>query len=488
MSVLKRNMLWFGAVFILILSAITFVFIPAMSKTGQNKTLVFGKWNDKPIEYVQDSFFMRQIQTIAQQMESQGQEVNQFSNFQIMQTAFKATLVRFAILDELSIAGYKIPQKRVDKNLIPYYQDKSGKYSAKLYNDTPESTRSQTRAILTDELTARRYIDDVFGTQTGAYGLKTSSKETELLKTMASTERSFAYVSFSTSAYPEDEVIAYGQANPALFVKHDLSIITVGDEATAKKVASILAKKTIPFDEAVTTYSTRTGAEADGKLTASYRNDLNKLFADAKDLETVLALQSEAISTIVKADKEFAIVRCNAAPAEPVFNNASVIAAVTSYMNSNERGKIEDYFVAKAKVFTESAKAKSFDAACKEIGVQKKSTTAFGINYGNSSIMAPMPVEANTELTDAVKSETFYKTAFSLKASEVSEPILLGANVLVMQMTEEKAADAQTLEMIPLFYNYYLQSWSQKSLSEAFTTNKKAEDHFFETYLKNFLN
>ena len=488
MSLFKRNMLFGGAVFILILSAISFVFIPAMGKSSGNGALVFGKWNGKPIEYAQDSFFIRQMQALSEQMRSQGQEVNQFSNFQIMQSAFNSTVIRFAILDELKSAGYKAPQSRINKSLVQYYRDDTGKYSTTIYNETPEATRASARTIVTEEMTAQRYIDDVFGVQSGLYGLKTSSKELNLVKSMASPERSFTYASFTTSTYPEAEVIAYGKANTALFVKHDLSIITVDTEAVAKKIEASLAKKEITFEDAVSTYSTRTGADASGKLTASFRNDLNKLFTDAKDLETVLAVAPGSISPIVKAEKAFAIVRCNAAPAEPSFDNPSVVAAVSSYMNSNERGKIEDYFMAKAKEFVAFARTKGFDAACKQFTVEKKTTTAFGINYGNANILTPVPVEKNTELSAAVKSETFFKTAFGLKAAEISEPVLLGTNVLVLQVAEEKAPDAQTLEMLPLFYNYYAGSWSQKTLSDSFLKSKKMEDNFMATYLKYFLN
>jgi len=488
MSVIKRNMLWVGAVFILILSAITFVFVPAAGQNTANSTLVFGKWNGKPIEYVQDSYVIRQIQTLSEQMQSQGQEINQFTNFQIMQSAFNSAAVRFAILEELKSAGYTVPQSVVNKALVPYYLDAKGKYSTRIYNDTPEATRSSRRALATEELTAQRYIDDIFGTQSTAFGLKTNSKETALIAAMTGPERSFTYASFSTGAYPESEVVAYGKANPSLFVKHDLSIITVDTEAVAKKVAASLAKNEIPFEDAVTTYSTRTGADAGGKLTNSFRNDLNGLFTDAKDLETVLAIAPGALGAIVKAGSEFAIVRCNAAPVEPDFANASVIAAVSSYMNSNERGKIEDYFMAKAKEFAAAARSAGFEAACKASGIEKKTTTAFAINYGNAQILSPLPVETNTELASAVKSETFFKTAFGLKGTDVSEPVLLGTDVLVLQMNEEKAADSQMLEMIPLFYNYYAGSWSQGTLSDSVLKSKKLQNDFMTTYLKYFLN
>jgi hypothetical protein len=487
MAAPKKSFIFFGAVFIFILSVFAFVYIPMEGGKSSGNNLEFGKWNGKPIEYVQDSYFIRQMQQISEQMQSQGQEINKFSYYQIMQTAFNSAVVRLAILEQTDKAGYKVPQSLVDEQLIPYYVDSTGKYSAKIFADTPETTKTSRRNNMTEDMTAQRYIEDTFGSKDQVYGLKTSSKEIELLKTMSSPERSFTYASFETSAYPDTEVVAFGQANAAKFVKHNLSIITVDSEATAKKVLASLAKKGITFEDAVTTYSTRNGSDASGKLTKSFYNDLTVLFTDAKDLSAVIALTPGTTSQILKTGKTFAIVRCDGAPVNADFTDATTIAAVKSYMEANERGKIEDYFLAKAKSFAEDARKNGFDAACKTTGVVKESTTAFGINYGNVNIFSPVPVQTNADLAQAPKSESFFNTAFSLKANTVSDPILLGSNVVVLQLAEEKAADPQILEMLPMFYNYYASSWSQNTLSESFLKSKKLEDHFMQTYLKNFL-
>lgn len=488
MSVLKRKFLYGGAVFILVLSIVAFVFIPAFGGASTGKVVEFGKWNGKPIQYIQDSFFVRQVQALGEQMRSQGQEVNQFSYYQIMQTAFNSTVVRYAILDELKESKYEIPISIVDKNLIPYYQDANGKYSSKRFAETPETTRAARRSQVTEELTVQRYVNDVFGTNNGLFGLKTSSKETELIKTMSSPERSFNFVGFSTSEYPEEELAAFGKGNAGLFVNHSLSLITFDSEAAAKKAAQSIEKSEISFDDAVTTYSTRNGTDAVGKLTRTLRADLNNLFTDAADLSAVLELQPSAISKVVKAGSSWAIVRCDALPAEPDFTNKTVLSAVSAYMNAKERGIIEDYFMEKARAFTASARAKGFDAACAENGLAKKTTSPFAINYGNAEVLTPIPAQTTPELASAVRNESFFKTAFGLAPADVSDPVLLGNTVLVLQVAEEKAADAQITEMAPMFYSYYASTWSQKSLTDAFMKSEKLEDNFMKTYLENFIN
>ncbi len=489
MSNLKRNMLYGGAVFILLLSVVTFVAIPsAGNSVAKQNTITFGKWDGTPIEYVQDSYFIRQIQSISDQMKAQGQEINQYSYYSVMQSAFNSAVVRLAILEELKIAGYKVPQSAVDKALIPYYLDSNGRYSTKLYNETAETTRASRRATLTEDLTAQRYIDDVFGDANANYGLKTAPGETDLIKKMYGPDRIFNFVSFSTAAYPDAETAAWGKEHADLFVKHDLSVITVETEAAAKKVAASLSKNEVSFEDAVTTYSTRVGTDAAGKLTKSFRVDLNKLFADAKDLDAVLALAPGAVSGIVKADKNWAIVRCDSEAKAADFADPTVIAAAASYINENERGRVEDYFVAKAKEFTAMADKDGLDAACKAFGVEKKTTTPFGINYGDVNILSAVPVDTYTELSGAQTNETFFKTAFSLAPNAVSEPILLGSNVVVLQLAEEQAADPQLVDMIPAYYDYVSRSWASDAITASFLRSDKLENTFLATYLKYFLN
>jgi hypothetical protein len=488
MPAIKQKLLFGGAVFVLILSVVAFVFIPAFGGGSAGQAITFGAWDGTPIEYKQDSFFLRQIQSISEQMKNQGQELNQFNYYQAMQSAFNASVLRLAMLDELKKAGYSVPASILNKYLVQYYLDENGKYSAKMYANTPELTRATRRATLTEELTAQRYVDDVFGTQDGFFGLKTSTKEVELIKTMLKAEKSFHYAAFDVSSFPDSEVASYGQANSSLFAQHSLSLITLAEEGAAKKLHKSLEKAEITFDDAVAKHSTRNGTDAAGKLTKTLRADVNELFTDAADLDAVLNTAPAAISPVVKAGSSWAIVRCDALPQDPDFSNPAVINAVRSYMNKKERGKIEDWFMAKAKAFTEVARTKGLDAACAEAGLAKKTTAPFTVNYGNVEIMSPVPVDGTPELAAASKDESFFKAAFSLSQGAISDPVLLGNSIVVLQLAEETVADSQIMEMAPLFYNYYASSWAQKSVSNAFMKSDKLQDDFMKTYLQYFLN
>lgn len=488
MSAIKRNLLYVGAVIVLVLAVIAFVFLPAFGGAVTGESVVFGKWNGKPIEYVQDSYFVRQMQATEDRMKQQGQQINDYSYYQIMQTAFSATAVRFFVQDELSKVGYKVPQSLVNKSLLPYYQDENGRYSSRIFSETPEATRASRRKVMTEELTAQRYVEDLFGDSNSLYGLKTATGETEYVKEMAGPERLFSYVVFSTSNYPDDQAKLWGLKNPDLFVTHDLSVLTFDSEAAAKKTVASLSKNEYSFEEAVTTQSTRAGTDDDGKLVKNTRNELNKLFPEAKDLDAVLALAPLSVSGVLKTSRGFAIVRCDSAAAPADFNKPEVLAAVKEHIAANEKGTIEDYFTAQAASFVETARTAGFSEAALAQNLEIKTTTGFPINYGGVNIITTLPSDVNTELASASKSESFFKTAFTLQAGAVSDPILLDSNVIVLQLLEEKAADTQFSEMIPMFYSYYASSWMEQSLTKRVLADERLEDEFLATYLAKFLN
>ncbi len=488
MSLLKQKFLFGGAVTILLLAVVAFVFIPALGGSASGTILEFGKWNGESIEYIENSYLVRQFQYMANNLKEQGGELDQFNHYRIMRSAFSAAVLRLAILEELEAAQYHPSQALINRYLLPYYMDQNGKYSPRIFEETPEITRSQRRSLVTEELTAQRYIEDVFGTPDGDFGLKISSGETTLLGQMAGPQRSFNYVSFSTNDYPESEVLSYAQANEDLFVKHSFTLVTAESLSDIKNVEKSLSREEVSFDEAVENFSTRIGTDEKGNLSKSFRSDINTLFSDADDLAAVLALAPGEISEPVMAGKAYTLVRCDEQPVSPDFEDAAVVAAVRSYMNLNERGRIEDYFMNQAKAFAETARLQGFDNACELNELEKRSTPHFSINYGNVEILSQVPVQSHEVFSEAVQNEEFFKTAFSIPPASISDPVLLGRQILVLQASEEKAADPQLSEIIALEYDQYASSWAKKTANDVFLSSDKLEDNFMETYLEHFLN
>ena len=190
-SSIKKKLTFVGAVIVLALAVVIFVFIPTAGGVSA-RTVSFGEWNGTPVEYAQDSYFMRQVQNIAAQYQNAGMQVTDATYYPIMRQAYQSAILRLAILDELAAARYAPTDREVNRALIEqFYTDESGNYSDALYNNTQESVKMSRRKAMTEELAARRYIYDCLGDQIGMFGLKASAAESALLADMRSPERSF---------------------------------------------------------------------------------------------------------------------------------------------------------------------------------------------------------------------------------------------------------------------------------------------------------
>ena len=88
---MKKTMLFIGSVIILILSAITFVFIPALSPNAAGKPLVFGKYGNKKIEYKQGTEFANAVANYTEMYKNQGAELNDTDYFYIFECLIEQT-------------------------------------------------------------------------------------------------------------------------------------------------------------------------------------------------------------------------------------------------------------------------------------------------------------------------------------------------------------------------------------------------------------
>lgn len=470
MAGLKKNTLAIGSVIILVLSVITFVFIPAAGgqASGNYKT-VLGKWKKKALENTPDGLFLREYRQLRTSAEMRGYLASdnklqqEFMERQIMYASFNAAMIQLASQEEVLNAGFYLPNKNINKALIPFYMDSTGTYSAKLYEETSEQQKLAHRRNVIDYLTAQRYTEDLFGTYDKTFGLKTSSAETAFIQKMAEKERIFKYVVFEESQFSKEKIRAYGQEHADLFAEHNLMLLTFSSQEDANKTAQALQKGEVTFEDAVVSNSTKLGTDSSGKMLSPYRTTVNQTFPESKDLDTVLKLMPDEISPVVKTASGYAIVKCTAPAKQADFTLPETEDRVFSYMKTTERGIIEDYLTEKAKTFAVAAKSDTSDdgftrtAELNELVVQ--TSNPFIINYGNTDIFPQISSQSDTFFAAGSKNENFFKTAFALKPAEISEPILLGSNVLVLQLEEEKDSTEEVRNNAGTSYNQLASVW-----------------------------
>jgi len=468
---MKRTLLYVGSVFILILSAVTFIFVPAMLQ-GTPKGLVFGKYDGKKIELAQGSEFAASVANFSDLFKNQGQALNDSSYFYIYNYAFNATVSYLSGKGAVEKSGYVPGKTTVSREMLPYFSDENGNYSAKLYNTTSEATRNSLKKELADKLVWTRYYEDMFGTNSlktdgyytgltcfqnyGSYvrqlqfesgktvggnslfGLKTSDAETEFLVNLGASKRSFDMVAWDKSTYPDQEVIMYGVDHYELFNKHDLSVISLDDKAQAEKLVAQIKNNEVTFEDAIKEFSKKYYTGDDGKLTSNYEYQIKEIIPSEEDFKNIIALEKDGVSDVIQtANNSYSIFRRNEKRDLNHLNVDENIEVVRNYLNTHEAGIAEEYYTKVAKDFAAKAVASGFDKACRDDKLTKVAVPAFSLNYGGNKMTGDIPSDVK-ELQGANRNENFLEKAFALKNGEVSEPIVLGNNVLVLKLTGEQ--------------------------------------------------
>ena len=436
---MKKTMLFIGSVIILILSAITFIFIPAMAQGAGQDSLVFGKYGNKKIEYKQGSEFANAVANYTEMYRRQGIDLKDSDYYTIYNYAFVSAVQAIAYADNVKKSGWEPSKESVARQMYQYFTDEKGNYSPEIYNSYSADDKSKLQQDLTRGLIWNRCGEDFLGTQSKyaghtLYGLKSSDAEKEFFEKMASEKRSFDLAVFDKKDYPESQVKAFGAENKDKFTKYNFSVITVKDQSKAKSILNQLTKEEITFSDAVSEYSDKAYSGADGKLSSNYGYQIQNIVTKEDDEKALFALELNQTSGVVETSAGYSIFHNDLIITEPDFTDSAVIATVRSYINENETSLIENYFIEKAKAVASDAEKKGFEAAGKSNGAKVVKVPAFALNYANDSMLGSLPEEF-ASISGASTNENLLEKAFALKNGDVSEPVVSGDSILVVKAT-----------------------------------------------------
>ncbi len=476
-----------GSIIILILATVTFIFVPAMgSAATQDEALVFGTYDGKKIEYKSGTQFADAVASAAQQAQDEGRELNGTAYYSIFNDAFNSTVLAMAFEKAVKDSGYIVPDTLIERNMLPYFSDSNGQYSAKIFRDTPDSTKLKIRESVENALVTGRFQTDILGEQTGyisannMYGIKVSSKETPFVEEMGKKQRSFEAATFNTSNFPVSEAEKFAQSNRDMFTTYDFSAVVVKEESEAKKIASQITKNELTFDDAVSSYSTKNYTNAEGILNNKMAYQLKNMFTSDDDYKTVTSLSTGAVSGVIPvANGSYAILRCNSASVAADLTSAETLETVRTYMLTYEAGKIEDYFVAVAKDFAAAAAVEGFDCA-ERFGGTNVTIPAFPVNYGQNPLLSSAPTDT---LSTANTNVNFLTTAFALAENEISKPVVIGSNVVVLRMVEEIGPEYSAISYL---YPYYAAQFDAISSQTAILSSNKVQNDVLSVWFSNF--
>ena len=342
----KKILISIGSIIILVLAAISFIFIPAMVQSGGSELPPLGYYNKKPIEYKQGTYFTSLVQYYSEQV---GSDNLQNAYFDIFNTAFTGAVLNEAFTQAVDATGYIVPTSLVDRNMLPYFYDENGVYSKKIFNETAENTKIELRKSIENSLAYQRYTDDVFGSSNDLlgeyrmYGLKTPSAEEPFIQSMGENQRTFQVVSFDMNNYPAEQAAVWGKDNADLFTQYNLSVITLADKTAADNLLKQLQSNEILFEDAVTELSRNYYSGTDGKLTNAYRYKINNIVTAEADVAAITALGQGELSGVIATSNGYSIFRGDGEAVAADFEDTVVLDTVQSYMKSYETGIIETY-------------------------------------------------------------------------------------------------------------------------------------------------
>ncbi len=460
---MKKGLYSIGGIIILLIAAFIFVLVPALAGgADQNRLPAYGSYNGVPIKFEEGSEFYSLANQAVQRMEQQGYSFSgDYASFfysMAFSQAFNQVVGPMALRDLTAQSGWLAPDRTIDRALINQYYNESGEFSQAIYNATPDDTKRKNQEQVVAALTAGRSYEDLFGSFSAVmdkklYGLKTSSAELEFIRKMGSDAREFEYAAFNMRNFPDSETLEFAKKNADKLAELDLSAVTANDEGKAKDILKRINNAEITFEDAVTSYSTKTvGDSESGKITSNRQYQIAGLLKDKSQAEKLALLSKDQVSDPIELNSGWAIFKCNGSNVAADFDKAEDLQAAKNYLYSNEKGVVQDYYTAQANDFIAAAATSSFDEACRKFGVAKERTPSFALNWNNQVLIGKTNLEEKQELRGASTNESFLKAAFKLGKGEVSAPIVLSStdNVVVLRCAEisqggTSAEDAERL-------------------------------------------
>jgi parvulin-like peptidyl-prolyl isomerase len=448
---------------------------------GVGGVIVFGTYQGHNVSYYPGGYFAQQRDRLAAQLRQSSQQGNTEAIVQaVWYQAFEQTAMHVALLTLGEKAGLQVSDDAVDKELISYpgYLDENGKFSEEMYQKASAQDRATTRRLYREDLLTSQISNDILS------GVKTGSKESDFIVTMAKPERSFQFTSFPFSSFPQDEVKKYAEANISRFRKIKVSRILIKtSEADAIQIRKKIVDNVSKFEELAKTYSKDAFADNGGDMGWRYAYDLQADFENKDTANQIFSLKTGDVSDVLKGTYGWIIYRCDASPTDPDFSNPSVSDDVKAYLAKYEKGKIEDYFNERATQLSRRSAEIGFENAATQEGLKVMHTDFFPVNLQNLFSFAPVQAIPQSDTpSNAVASDDFFYRAFSLGKEQASAPIVLDDQVLVLKLLGERQMPDTTVGLLGRWLDYVAGQSAQTDLAAQLMAPGKLTDNFEEVF------
>jgi hypothetical protein len=494
---IKNPFVYIGTIILLVITIVAFVFLPSVGGglSSSNQAPSFGSWGGKPITYTAGSYFATQVAQINDYLKQQGlsEENFQLYAYQVWRMAFQSATIRTALLSTIESSGFRVTDKGLDEAVAKNdaYLD-NGVFSIEKYNKTAMTTKMSIRKSTKEDLLVRRYYEDV-------YSISPSTAELQFVSDMVKPQRTMSYIALPLSSFPKEEVVKWGTSHADLFRTLAVSRISVtSSEADAKKIRQQVSDNKLSFEDAAKSHSKDSYADKGGDAGTIFYHVFAEGFLKSDDAAKAAALAKGGISDVYKiAEGTWAFFKINTPLTAPDFSADSTIGEVRAYLEEKEKGTLETWAIAQAAKLVTSADLASFQKAAKAAGYKVEQAGPYIINAGNPTFYAynqqiPLlgtPNPSKDQALSSIESDAaFMSELFSLAKGKVGKPIVVGNNVLVFGVTEDKDGAEGETAMVKFAYPYFEQQALDAGMRDSFLKSKKFKDNFSATFFKIFKN
>lgn len=473
------------SVAILVILAISFLWGPSLSNGTPSPIAIFGIYDGYEINEVENSYFMNQAYNYSQQYQSN----DIYTLSRVLTNSFEDSVLHFALLSKAKELGLSLSNRAVYLELAKYpaFQDAKGNFDADKLQDRADQLDiiKQTREQLTHDYLMQLIVN----------GTQVSEQESAFFKETYAKRRTFDVVVFDQKDYPDSEVLAFANANQDKFSQASLASITLGDKASADRVFKELEANPANFAELAKTNSLDANKENGGAWDPTFLYALKNRYTDEALVTKLSTLKANELYGPVSVDGQYLIVKAIADVKAPALSSPEQIETIRSYIASQERGKLEDYLSQKARSFVSSARTAGFAV---QAGSDKRTvlgTAELAINtrpsgnfdpftiqsfYGPMAIIPAVRLEDGTALNGANTKDEFFINGFSLKAGEVSDPVVLNGQVVVLSLKEEKAADESEAGLFAAYLENIVRQLNTADIKRTVVDKKKLTDLYQE--------
>lgn len=366
--------------------------------------------------------------------------------------AYQSQVVFTALLKEAKQAGIVAPQELVNDLIIRagVYNDDSGNFSDEIFNSSSEAERITVNTYYTNYYPYNVVVSDLQSSIV-------SVPEVDFVKEVAAKTRTFDYFVIDFNAYPDELAVAYGQENPTLFDKAEISVLSASTEENIKAAYEALNAGTA-WADVVATYSQDSYASSEGKVGSLNIFSIVTNMSDPASIDQLTALEVGAYTAPIQSPSGYSIYKLDSAIVAADFSDAETLAAVKYYIDANDIDDVTPY-VDTAVGLAAATAQNDFEAAAEGANATIISVSASNNNVAGSQYLGGLDYYDTTGyLAASAKDEAVSRELFTSEEGYVTGAMAVADaenTYIIAKVTGINDDDTNATYVATMLYNYY---------------------------------